>query len=176
MPKERQEEDRMDPRVQAMADVLVNYCVGVKPGDWAVIETTTALSEPLVAACVESVLKAGGNPTTSFGSEMSRETFLRTASQEQLRFLSPLARLSASEADVRIAILAPANTRALAGIDSEKLAIFSKTAEPIMETSMRRTFEGTYRWTGCQFPTSAAAQDAGMSLRDYDEFVFRAGL
>ena len=45
-----------------------------------------------------------------------------------------------------------------------------------METQMRRTASGELRWTAAQYLTQAAAQDAGMSLRDYEDFVYGAAL
>jgi aminopeptidase len=41
---------------------------------------------------------------------------------------------------------------------------------------MKRAADGSLRWTGTQFPTQAAAQDAEMSLAEYEDFVFAAGL
>lgn len=41
---------------------------------------------------------------------------------------------------------------------------------------MTRAAEGTLRWNGTQFPTQAAAQDAEMSLAEYEDFVFGAGM
>ena len=41
---------------------------------------------------------------------------------------------------------------------------------------MKRAAEGKLKWTGTQFPTQASAQDAEMSLAEYEDFVFSAGL
>jgi aminopeptidase len=41
---------------------------------------------------------------------------------------------------------------------------------------MKRAAEGSLKWTGTQYPTQAAAQDAEMSLAEYEDFVFNAGL
>jgi aminopeptidase len=45
-----------------------------------------------------------------------------------------------------------------------------------METTMRRSAEGSYRWCLTLFPTEAYAADAEMSLRDFEDFYFRACL
>jgi aminopeptidase len=39
---------------------------------------------------------------------------------------------------------------------------------------MRRSAEGSLRWVGAQYPCPAYAQDADMSLRDYEIFVYSA--
>ena len=165
----------MDPRIQAMADVLVNYSVEVRRGDWVVIQSGM-LGEPLVDACVRSILKAGGHPFVWFHSEGVQETMLHEASDDQLRFIAPAITAMVEQADASIAILAPTNTRALTGTDPSRTALQSKAMEPLMETFMTRSASGDLRWTIAECPTPAAAQDASMSLRDYEDFVYGAGL
>lgn len=165
----------MDPRVEKMADVLVNYSVAVRPGDLVSIQSSS-LGVELASACVERALQAGGNVTTRIDSEEIREAYMRTASDEQLAFISPEAGVLMDNVNCLISILAPENTKALASLDPQKMAIRGKAMEPLGETMMRRTQEGDLRWTGCAYPTQAAAQDAGMSLREYADFVYGAGL
>ena len=50
-----------DPRYQKLADVVVNYCTGVKEGDLVRL-TGSAITEPLLVQLYETVLAAGGNP------------------------------------------------------------------------------------------------------------------
>jgi aminopeptidase len=158
-----------------MADVLVNYSVAVRPGDLVAIQTTP-LGIEMANACVERALKAGGNVTTHIESEEIRETFMRVANDEQLAFISPEARVMIENANCLIGILAPENTKSMSGLDPQKMAVRGKAMEPLGATIMRRTHEDNLRWTGCAYPTHAAAQDAGMSLRDYADFVYGAGL
>jgi aminopeptidase len=165
----------MDPRVEKMASVLVNYSVSVKPADLVFIQTTT-LGMPLVDACFKAVLDAGGNPATHISSEELRETLLRYGSDEQLSFIDPMSKVAIEEVDCSIGIIAPANTRATASADPSRMALANKAMEPLMETFMQRTADGSLRWTVAAFPTNAGAQDAGMSLREYEDFVYGAGL
>lgn len=165
----------MDPRIAKMADVLVNYSTGVKPGDWVVIQTGFP-GEPLAQACAESVLRAGGNPSVMFASEEIQEATLRMSNDEQLGFISPLQRLIIEDADVSIGIMAPRNTRAMANADPAKMALRNKAGEPLTDIMWRRMGSGEYRWTFAAFPTSAGAQDASMSLHAYEDFVYSAGL
>jgi aminopeptidase len=41
---------------------------------------------------------------------------------------------------------------------------------------MKRAAEGSLRWAGTQYPCNSSAQDAEMSLSEYEDFVFNAGL
>ena len=39
----------------------------------------------------------------------------------------------------------------------------------------RKNGDGSLRWCGTMFPTQAEAQEASMSLSDYEDFVYGAG-
>ncbi len=165
----------MDPRLQALADVLVAYCVAVKPGDWAVVQSPLA-GEPLADACVRAILRAGGNPTVLLSSEEISESILTLAPEDVLARVSPISELVYERADVLIVIRAPSNTQSVSEVDPKRMAIQSAAMEGIGATLMSRTAAGALRWTATQFPTKAAAQDAGMSLRSYEDFVYDACL
>jgi aminopeptidase len=165
----------MDPRLRKMADVLVNYSVGAKPGQWIAIQTPIP-GEPLAVACTEAILRAGAHPSVFFASEEVQEARLRLSNDDQLTFIAPTARLLLEQADATIAILAPRNTRSLSGIDPQQMAKSSKAMQVLGELQMTRTADGSFRWTIAAYPTPAGAQDANMSLRAYEDFVYGAGL
>jgi len=158
-----------------MAEVLVGYSLAVKPGESVLIRGPIA-AEALMVELTRAVLRAGGNPTTWFQSENIAEMLLNEGSDDQLRYLAPSAPLMFEQSDAMIRLLAPDNTEAFAGIDPAKTVLQQKSLEPMMETMFRRTSEGNLRWSVAQYPTQAAAQDAGMSLRCYEDFVYGAGL
>ncbi|HZY44769.1 MAG TPA: aminopeptidase, partial [Anaerolineae bacterium] len=90
--------------------------------------------------------------------------------------ISPIERLAYNEFDVRIAIRAETNTRSLTNIDPKKLALMQTARRELTEAFMRRSASGELRWVVTQFPTEASAQDADMSLREYEDFVYGACL
>ena len=76
------------------------------------------------------------------------------------------------EADAWIGIEAPENTRELAGLEPERLGRIQAGVRPHVE----RVFTYDLKWVGCQFPTAALAQDAGMSLAEFEDFLYGACL
>jgi aminopeptidase len=163
----------MDPRVSSLANILVNYSIQVHSGDWVWIRSST-LAEPLLVAVVEQVLKAGGNPTVSITSDAVDEAMLRAASTEQLEWIAPTETRLWEQADALISIGATANTRNLTGINPEKQRIQQNARRHLTDTYMRRSAEGSLRWVGTLYPCDAYAQEADMSLRDYEDFVYQA--
>jgi len=162
-----------DPRIDKLADVLVNYSVRVQKDQWVMVNTAIE-ALPLANAVVAKVLQAGGKPTIIMNSDALTETVLREASAEQLAWVSPVESLLYEQTDAFIALRAASNTRALTGIDPEKQRIQQNARRVLQETYMRRAAEGKLNWTLTQFPCAAYAQEADMSLGDYENFVYAA--
>jgi aminopeptidase len=158
-----------------LAKILVGYSTRVKEGETCLIEGPSA-AEPLIAAVYEEVLSAGAQPVVSMGFEGQQVTYFEQASDAQLEWVSPLAAWGADQADTRIAIGADTNTRALSGVSPERQTKRQAATRPLMESTMRRSAEGTHRWVYTIFPTNAYASDAEMSLSAFEDFYFAACL
>jgi aminopeptidase len=164
-----------DPRLQKLAEVLVNYSVGVKK-DQLVRITGPIPAKPLMTELFRNVIQAGGHPFLRIAIEEANEIFLKHASDEQLQYISPIAKLEGETIDCSITIWAEENTRAMTNVDPKRMGIQSAARKPLFNTFMQRAASGALRWSGTQFPTQASAQDAEMSLSEYEDFVFGAGL
>lgn len=164
-----------DPRLEKLADVLVKYSVGVKK-DQLVRITGAPVSLPLVMAIYRKVLEAGGHPFLRMAPEEAQENFLKIASDEQLKFLNPINLFEIEKIDCSIGIWADENTRSLTNVDPKRVGMSQAARKPIMEIFLKRAADKKLHWCGTQFPTQASAQDAEMSLAEYENFVFGAGL
>ncbi len=162
-----------DPRIERTADLLVHYCTEVQAGDWVLVRGHIA-AMPLVEQTVAKVLQAGGNPTVQIDADEITEAIMRHASEDQLAFVAPFEEQIAEEVDVRIAIRAATNTRSLTNIAPERQQIYQNARRPQMLTYMKRTAEGDHRWTLTNYPCPAYAQEADMSLSEYEDFVYAA--
>ena len=164
-----------DPRVEALARVLVRYSTEVSEGDVCTIEGETA-AEPLLQAVYEEVLRAGGRPIVQMQMEGQAAAYFKHASDEQLDWIPPTAEWAVENADVRIAVMAKANTRDLSQVPPERQTRRQRAMEPLMKTAMKRSAEGDYRWALTLFPTHAYASAAELSLADYEDFYYGACL
>src|SRR5947207_13496719 len=108
--------------------------------------------------------------------EELEEIFLKHASDAQLAFVNPIQEFEYERIDASIGIWGEENTKALSNVDPKRIGLNQAARKPLLETFMRRSAEGKLRWVGTQFPSQAAAQDAEMSLGEYEDFVFSAGL
>jgi aminopeptidase len=159
--------------VEKLADVLVGYSVAVQPGDKVIIQGDE-LAAPLLRAVYAKVLQAGGHPQLFVSLSGTDELFYRYASDVQLQHVPEPVKLIAETYDVRIRVGGAENTKALSGVDPSRMVMHNRTMTDLMRTFMRRSAAGELRWTTTLFPTNAYAQDAGMSLSDYEDFVYGA--
>jgi aminopeptidase len=163
-----------DPRHERLAQVLVDYSTGVREGDLVLLESTPQAA-PLLRALYRRVLAAGGHPQLRIGLDSAAETLLTHGNEEQLAWISPPRKADFERADVRIAVEAETNTRRLSGVDPARQALVARARERLRDRYMERSAAGEVRGVITAFPTSASAQDAEMSLSDYEDFVYRAG-
>ena len=162
-----------DPRIDKLADTLVNYCTSVGAGDWVYIEGHV-IALPLVEAVTAHVLRAGGNPTVNLTADGLSATHFDYATEDQLRWLSPFEEAVAAHADARIMIRAAENTRNLSHVDPQRQQVWQNARRDIRRRIMARSAAGEHRWVGTQYPCAAYAQEADMSLAEYEDFVYAA--
>jgi len=162
-----------DIRLERMARVLVHYSLGLQKGDRLAIETGP-LAAPLVREVVREAIHAGAYPETFILLPEVREIVLKESSDEQLSYIPAYRRIQVEEYETILDIAASENTKGLSGIDPARMAVAQKAGHDLFETFMKRSAAGSLRWCATLFPTNAHAQDAEMSLSDFEEFVYRA--
>ena len=156
-----------DPRIDEYARLLVDRSVGVQPG-WQVQVRATPLARPLVEAVLEQIARRGAYPLLQMTFETIGGPFAREAPLETLRVAAPLQRRIWEEADAFIAIWAPENTREGSELSEERKAALQQASTPMRE----RTMAMSAPWVIAEYPVLSGAQDAGMTLPEYEQFIF----
>ncbi len=155
------------------AELLVHYCLEIKAGDKLYVQSTT-LAEDLVREVYKVAIKVGAHVEVDLSFREKNKIFLDLAGKDQLEFESPIKRYIIENFDAYLYIRAPYNLREDANVDPDKRATRSKASQAINEIFSKRTANGTLNRCLCQFPTQANAQEAGMSLEEYQDFIFNA--
>ena len=164
-----------DPRLQKLAQVLINYCLELKAGQQVRIEAA-ALAEPLIREAYREALKVGAHPSVRAGIGGLTPIFFELANEAQLKFASEIELFAIEKLDARLVIWADWNTRELTNADPKKMAMAQGARKELFKRFMDRTAKGEMHWVGTLFPNHASAQDAEMSLEEYENFVFGAML
>jgi len=163
-----------DARVEKLAKVLVKYSLDIQPGEEMVLEAESMAQELSLAAYKEAML-AGAHVLVMTDLPGATEAFFKHASDAQMDYVSPVLQLVIETFTARLAISAPENTRRLSGVEPARFSRRQKARAGLFKTFMERAASGDLKWCGTLYPTNASAQEADMSLSDYEDFVYTAG-
>ena len=163
----------MNDIYQKYAQLLVNYCISVQPEEKVLVKSGM-LAEPLLKQLHDEILKAGGHPHFQIEVTGTAASFYDYANEDQLNYIDELTHHALSRFDCYLVIRAPHNLRETSNVSPEKRKQRSEALKPLNDIYFSRTGSGDLKRSLCQFPTQAAAQEAGMSLNEYCNFVFSA--
>ena len=164
----------IDPRIADYARLLVDRCVGVQPG-WQVLLISSPLSRPLFEEVSRLIGERGAYvlPRLGFsGVGAAGLAWIQAAPEELLAEAAPLERHVIEHVNALIQIAAPENTREASGVDPHRLSLLQRAWRP----ALQRLTRGDLPWVGCQYPVPALAQDAGMHLSAFEDFLYGACL
>lgn len=158
-----------DPRVKKLAKIMVHHSLGVKKGETVLISSSSELAKPLVLEVYREVMEAGGIPSTSIAFEETANLYYSLASKDQIADFPKAKLFEAKNIDCFVNIRASVNKKSLSNIDPGVIAARSKVLRPISEEIVNNK-----RWILCNFPTNSLAQEADMSLDEYEDFLYNA--
>jgi aminopeptidase len=163
----------VDPRVTAYGELLVDRCLDVQPG-WQVLIRSQPAARPVLDEIMRLIARKGAYPILrmNFSLWPIDEVWAQAAPDELVAELSEIDRFAAEHMDARITLEAPDNTRGVAELSPERRALTRKASAPFF----RRTMSHEIPWVSCQFPTPAFAQEAGMSVAEFERFFYGACL
>ncbi|MBI2570007.1 MAG: aminopeptidase [Candidatus Schekmanbacteria bacterium] len=159
-----------------LARLLIHYGAEVHKGDLVSLQSEIAGS-PLIRELYRETVRVGAYPVCRLSLPDQQEIFLREAPEELLRHCPEYLLREVRSFDVSIRILAKENTQQLAGVDPEREAIHRQALSSVNDAFWKRmapNAEHPLRWAISLYPTNAVAQDAGMSLSGFYDFVWRA--
>ncbi len=158
-----------DKRIEILADILVNYSVKVKKGEIVEIFCEEQ-GKPLFLEVYKQVLKKEPKEIiVDIRFPETREIYFKHATDSQLKQFPELAMHIAKNTNVAIQIGAPSNLKSMSSIDPKKFSTKSKTMQPLSDYVVKNV-----RWVLTEYPTQALAQEAEMSLEEFEDFVFSA--
>jgi aminopeptidase len=163
----------LDSRVAEYARLLVERSLGVQPG-WQVLIRSTPSARPLLEEVTRLIARKGAYPLLRMNFTLwpNDDVWAAEAPAELVGEMAPIDLFASDHMDARITIEAPDNTRGAAELTPERRALGKKAAAPFF----RRTMTDEIPWVGCQFPTNALAQQAGMPLAELEDLVYGACL
>jgi aminopeptidase len=164
-----------DERIARYADLLVGTCTDVQP-DWQVLVVGSSRGRPLLEEIARAIARRGAYAiflsTFSDGLPAADRSWVREAPLELLRKPASLQVHLIEQCDAIVIVQAPENTREASAVAPERLNAVRGAYRP----AMQRVLSHEVPWVGCQFPTPALAQDAGMATEEFADFLYGACL
>jgi len=163
----------VDLRARKLAQIAVRYSVGMKKGEKVILSGGSEAISFLVELYKEVILQ-GGIPIIKVGLPDTTDFFYKYAKKEQLEYFPHEWFNTIKGAQCYIGISSERNSRELTGSDGKKVAERKKLLHPIPDY-ICNTRDKIRRVT-IAYPSIAQAQDAAMSLSEYENFVYGACL
>ncbi|RII31708.1 MAG: aminopeptidase [Geobacter sp.] len=159
-----------DPRVVQFAEILVDYSTRVKKGDIVLINAAGLEAAPLVKELYALCLKRGAQYVEySFSSSEIDRYFYDLANKKQLGYFPQHKMDFYKQLTVYIGIAAGNNSMVMANARQEAMVAYQKLTKPLVDQRVKHT-----RWVVTRYPTHSAAQEARMSLDEYEDYLFSA--
>ncbi len=159
--------------LNSYAHLLVNYCLELTPGDKALVRSTT-LAEPLLRELYREALRAGAIMEFDIHFQGQDKLLLEEGTAPQLNHLPILFEKAVQHFDAYLLIRAPFNTAESANVPEGKSTLRQLALKDLYQLYSQRTADRSLRRSLCEYPVNAHAQQAGLSLEDYQQFVFGA--
>jgi aminopeptidase len=162
-----------DLRVEKLAELITGYSLGLREGQvFRVDGEESAL--PLISAIYRAALRRGALAYTQIRAAGVDEILLAEGTEEQLGHISPSEVLQTEQLDAWATLWSSSNTRALTRADPDRRKTHLAAHYRMVNRRWERISAGELAWCGTLFPTQAHAQDAEMSLAQYEDFVYGA--
>lgn len=167
-----------DPRLTNLAQILVEYSTKVKKGDRVAIRTQP-VALPLVAEIYKQVLQAGGLPYVQLGglrsyveTEELEYLLFTEGSEEQIQHVNLFEKQTREEFEVMMTLYSQTNTRGLSSVSPALQRMRALAYKDVVKIYQQRSASKDLRWVITLYPTQAYAQDAEMSLEEFEDYVF----
>ncbi len=158
-----------DIRISKLAEVLLEHSLNIREGDNVVIRSGY-LAKPLIDEFYKKSVDIGANAFVHILMDNHKKYFMENASMKQLDEFNGLYEGIYEKADAVLVIEAPENTKHLSNVPPKKNMEYNKAISPVLQKIMGK------RWVLTNYPVDAFAQDANMSLEEYEDFLFDAVL
>jgi len=163
----------LDLRTRKLAKFAVNYACYVKPGEEVIISGNVEAIPFLIELYKEIILKKA-HPIVKVNLPNINDFYYKYACKEQIEHFPQYWMDTVKSSQKFIGISTDTNTRELSSINPSKLIARQRVVHPI-STYIVNERDKIKRCT-IAFPCLSLAQEAEMSLTEYENFVYQACL
>jgi aminopeptidase len=157
----------IDPRLTHLAEGLTGFSTALKKGERVLIDAFD-VPDAMVIALVRAARARGALPYVQLHrARISREMAIG-AEEEQYTSLADIELARMRQMNAYIALRGSDNIFEAADVPSPRVQLVSRLMKPVVDHRVNRT-----KWVVLRWPTSAMAQQAGLSTEAFEDFYFR---
>lgn len=164
-----------DQRWQQLAKIIVHHSLELQPNDLLRIQAE-AIAKPLLYALYREALHAGALVIPKIVDPVFEEIMLKEGTPEQLQFVPSTLVHEIETMTTWCDIYSEINTKHFNQADQQRQLLRRKAFGPVQTLFYDRSTQNQLRWCDVLYPTEAFAQDAGMSLWDFEDLVVKSYL
>ena len=158
-----------DPRIQKLADLLLDHSCQLKKGEKVLIEAFDLPEPNLVTAIVEGASERGCVPLVTWKNNQILRSLYRTATEESMQLAAQFEKQRMEAVDGYIGIRGSSNSSQFADVPHERMDLYQNLWWQTVHTQVRVPHT---KWVVLRYPTNSFAQAANMSSSAFEDFYF----
>jgi aminopeptidase len=158
-----------DPRMEKLADVLINYACALKEGENILIEAID-IPHAFTNSLVKTAAAAGGRPLVLLKSNQVLRSLMLAGTRPQWDVIEDVERAQMERMQCYIGARGNPNVSELSDVPSEKQKMYEETVFNRVHRDVR--IKKT-RWVVLRWPNPSMAQMAEMSTEAFEDFFFK---
>lgn len=156
-----------DPRFDRLAEVLTGFSTELKEGERVLIDAFD-VPDTFTIALVRAAQERGALPYVNIQRARVTRELLRGATAEQYGTTAEVELARMQQMQAYIAVRGSENIFETSDVPAEKVQTVAKVLKPVLDYRVNKT-----KWVVLRWPSSAMAQQAGMSTQAFEDFFFR---
>jgi aminopeptidase len=158
-----------DPRLDRLADLLLDHSCRVERGERVLIEAFDLPEPALVCRLIEGADRRGAVPLVSWKSNAVLRSLYQTATEESMKLAGEFESARMEQVQAYIGIRGAANSSQFADVPHEKMDLYQQHWWKAVHTDIRIS---KTKWVVLRYPTDSFAQAANMSTAAFEDFYF----
>lgn len=158
-----------DPRIDRLAEILLDHSCQVQPGEHVLIEAFDLPDTALVCRLVELTAKRGGHPLVSWKNNTILRSLYSTGTEVNLGLAGEIEEFQMKKVQAYIGIRGTANVAQFADVPHEKMDLYQKLWWNRVHSNVRVP---KTKWVVLRYPNHGMAQAANMSTEAFEDFYF----
>jgi aminopeptidase len=156
-----------DPRFARLAEVLAGFSTELKTGERVLIDAFD-VPDAFTIALVRAAQARGAMPYVNNQRARITRELLQGATAEQYATTAAVELARMEQMQAYIAVRGSDNIFETSDVPAERVQTVAKVMKPVLDHRVNKT-----KWVVLRWPSSAMAQQAGMSTEAFEDFFFR---